>query len=90
MSYGINSLNVRSNLLYLTLPSDVYVKEAILALLGHFMWFKVGLLSSTEEKFLKVCETWSLLSVYAPSTVAIPYEALEHDVVRRCGPDNIF
>ena len=56
MSYGITELSVKSNLFYLTLPSDVYVKEAILAILGHFEWFKVGLLSSTEERFLKVCE----------------------------------
>jgi len=37
-----------------TLPSDMFLNEARVSLLRQFEWFKVGLLSSSDEQSLKV------------------------------------
>ena len=46
----------RNNLFYRTLPSDMFLNEARISLLRQFEWYKVGLLSSSDELSLKVSD----------------------------------
>ena len=48
---------MRNNLFFRTLPSDMFINEARISILRQFEWYKVGLLSSSDEESLKVSDT---------------------------------
>ena len=59
MSYGApdSTLNSLSERFYRTIPSDVFISEALLSLINRFEWRRVGLLHSHETTYMRVNTT---------------------------------
>ena len=63
VSYGLSEVVVDSGLFYRTLPSTTYITEAMVVLLDHFQWFKVGVISSADEQYMKVSQCHAIRMV---------------------------
>ena len=46
---------VDSGLYYRTLPSNTYIVNAMISLLDHFQWYRIGLVNSGSAQYLEVC-----------------------------------